>query len=49
MERFSKIKYPSTPSMLFTGGKSTIDGVDRKGLKEEAVAELYHEDKARSE
>lgn len=42
MKRFSKIKYPFTPSMEFTAGKSAIDDVDRKGLKEETVAELYH-------
>lgn len=34
--------------MEFTGGKSTVDGVDMKGLKEEAVAEPDHEDKTRS-
>lgn len=47
MKRFSKFKCLFVPSMEFTGGKSTVDGVDSKGLKEETVAELDHEDKTR--
>lgn len=41
MKRFSKFKCLFMPSMEFTVG----NGVHRKVLKEEAVAELDHEDK----
>lgn len=49
MRRFSKIKYPSTPSMEFTGGKSTVDWGGQGNPQGRGGCWAVHEDKVRSE